>query len=264
MNSQSFDLTKPQGRKHFQKFLDTLIDYNNDTDNDDYNDIHIRQEDCGYIVIEWEKTPWSKEWGGRFEFLTYDQEIYEEVSFPDNHYEMLPKGTGDEAVKEWLKDHPEWVKTSYGTWTNVEDNRRSAIDWRIDEWVSREVKENDSTFSISYVDCGANDPLLTALMAVDSDVLRRTDFIVIGSALLPMCMKDTEIALNKSFDADRVVSKIGVYNLKYTNQESWQEKPETIDVVVHVYHNSKVGNSILFLTDSHYLIHKAIVKKEDE
>ena len=124
MNKQSFDLSKPNGKKHFNNLLNVLFAYNEDRDNEDYYEIHIYPSDCEYITIEWENTPWgsNKEWGGSFKWVSVYDEVYTEVHFPDDHYEMVPVGSENEVLKEWHKDHPEWVMTPYGTWTNKEEN----------------------------------------------------------------------------------------------------------------------------------------------
>ena len=55
-----------------------------------YNDIHIKPVDCEAFVVEWEQTPWSQEYGGRFEFINEEQCICNKVIFPDHHYEYIP------------------------------------------------------------------------------------------------------------------------------------------------------------------------------
>jgi hypothetical protein len=133
MNHQSFDINTPNGRKHFQKLLDTLLDYNADEDERYYNDIHIYQEES-LMIIEWDNVPYSHEWGGRFQYIGEDDVVMKEVRFPDGHYENLFPEDVENTLKEWHKEHPEWVMTSYGIWTNEEENR---------EW--KELLEKDQS-----------------------------------------------------------------------------------------------------------------------
>ena len=121
MNRQSFDLSKSNGKALFRQLLDSLLAYNADPDNTDYNDIHIYQEEV-FLIIEWDRTPYSKEWGGQWQYLEEDDVVMTEVYFPDNHCEYLFPQDIEERLTEWHKEHPEWVKTPYGTWTNAAEN----------------------------------------------------------------------------------------------------------------------------------------------
>lgn len=123
VNYQMFDLTTANGKKHFFQLLETLIDYNNDSEEKYYNDIHIYQEDM-FSVIEWNHIPYSHEYGGEFKYIAEDEVIMKEVYFPDNHYEFLFPEEVDERFKEWLEENPGWTKTSYGTWTNTIENEK--------------------------------------------------------------------------------------------------------------------------------------------
>ena len=122
MNRQSFDLSTEKGREHFQKFLDVLIDYNQDYDNSDYNDIHIKTEDCDIVVIEWEKVHYSD--ASEFVYLKEDEVVMKVVRFPDEHIEYLFPEEVDDRLKEWQKEHPEWIIGPLGTWTNAEENKK--------------------------------------------------------------------------------------------------------------------------------------------
>lgn len=102
-------------RKHANKFIKFLLDYNQDSDNEDYFEIHIYQEDTG-IIIEFDKVPFSRDWGGRFEYVDEDQLVVTELIFPDNSTELVPKGSEDIRLDEWLKENPGWVKNEYGVW----------------------------------------------------------------------------------------------------------------------------------------------------
>ena len=86
--------------------------------------MHIYQEES-FIVIEWEKIYYQEDGGKpQFVLLDYDEVVMKEIHFPDKHYEYAFPEEVDEIVANWHKDHPEWQKTSYGTWTNVEENKK--------------------------------------------------------------------------------------------------------------------------------------------
>lgn len=80
-----------------------------------YNDIHIIPEDCEAFVVEWEQRPWSRDYGGKFEYVDEGQVVCNEVEFPDKHFEYTPEDP-DEAINEWLEDNPAWEKDSWGHW----------------------------------------------------------------------------------------------------------------------------------------------------
>lgn len=122
-NYQLFDMTTTNGRKHFFQLLETLIDYNNDSEEKYYNDIHIYQEDM-FSVIEWSHIPYSHEYGGEFKYVDEDEVVMKEVYFPDNHCEYLFPEEVNERFKEWLEENPGWEKTSYGMWTNTIENEK--------------------------------------------------------------------------------------------------------------------------------------------
>lgn len=122
MNSQAFtpDEVK-QGL--LQDLLNYLLDYNQ-KNNNGYYDIHITSD--GFCtIVEWVDIIYdfqSEE--SKFVLLKSDECVMKELSFPDNHYEMVYPEEAEERLSEWHKEHPEWVKTPYGTWTNEEENRR--------------------------------------------------------------------------------------------------------------------------------------------
>ena len=125
MNSQYFSKEQIKAGE-MQKLLDFLMVEAYGA-GDHYNDIHIKPEDCGAFVVEWEQVPWSHEWGGHFEFINEDlgQVTMIEKIFPDNHTELCYNEEDyQERLDEFLKENPGWVKTSYGTWTNEIENER--------------------------------------------------------------------------------------------------------------------------------------------
>ena len=60
-----------------------------------YNDIHIRPEDCGAFVVEWEQAPWSGDYGGKFEYVGPEQVVCNEAEFSDKHFEYTPEELTD-------------------------------------------------------------------------------------------------------------------------------------------------------------------------
>lgn len=121
-NSMAFTPEEVAKGQHL-KLLNALLDLTSGKEDASYNDIHIWSD--GYCtIIDW--VDYNPEFGmGRFEFVPGDGYIMREFSFPDNHYEMFSdEDEFNEALKEWLKDNPGWVKTSYGTWTNEIENEK--------------------------------------------------------------------------------------------------------------------------------------------
>lgn len=142
-NSMAFTPEEVERGQHL-KLLQTLFELNADKEDASYNDIHIWSD--GYCtIIDW--VDYNPEFGtGRFEFVPCDGYILREFQFPDNHYEMFSdEDEFNEALKEWLKDNPGWVKTSYGTWTNEIENEK----WRksLRETHSDEGDEEDNVES---------------------------------------------------------------------------------------------------------------------
>ena len=105
-----------ESRKYASKFIEFLLDYNQDVTNDEYFEIHIYQEELG-IIIEFELVPHSGEWGGHYRYVEEDEEVFKEVFMPDNSSEWVPKyRPNDEVLKEWLINHPGWEQGEYGHW----------------------------------------------------------------------------------------------------------------------------------------------------
>jgi len=253
MNRQSFDTTTPNGRKHFQKLLDTLLDYNADGEEDHFNDIHIYQEES-LIVVEWDNVPYNHEWGGSFKYIDYDEVVMKEVTFPDGHYEYLFSEEVEEKLQEWHKEHPEWVKTDYGTWTNMEENRRCNIDWNIDKWCERVEEPNDSTFkqvtlTKSFLETFVNEPnnIRGLITFVPDDVLYRTGYIVISPSLAKHFF---------GYPKEGRIHKLGDVDLTFDYKwlgNKIEQVTRTFKVYTLLDWPGK-DSEMLFLTDTNYLI----------
>lgn len=89
-----------------------------------FNDIHIIPADCDSFIIEWISVPWDHSYGGKFAYLNDDEVIMKQLNFPDNTYQYVFTEDEEEIWQDWLKNHPEYHKTSYGTWTNDLENDR--------------------------------------------------------------------------------------------------------------------------------------------
>lgn len=110
MNSICFN-----NRKYANKFIEFILDFNGDPDNEYYFETHIYQEE-NLIIVEFDKVPYSGEWGGKFEYVDEDQTVATELILPDNSIELVKKGTEDDALNDWLQENPGWSKNSYGHW----------------------------------------------------------------------------------------------------------------------------------------------------
>ena len=96
-------------RKYADAFIKFMLDYNQDLDNNDYFEIHIYQEETG-IIVEFDKVPYSGEWGGRFKYIDEDEEVGINLCLPDNSYVFVRKYEAEDYLNDWLKDNPEYRK----------------------------------------------------------------------------------------------------------------------------------------------------------
>ena len=122
MNTQAFTPEEQQKGLHY-KLIEFLMKQNEDMEKC-YNEIHITSD--GYcIIVEWDKVPYSREYGGTFQYIDEDHVVMKEVRLPDGHYEYAFNEEDEKEIWDtFLKGNPGWVKTSYGTWTNEIENEK--------------------------------------------------------------------------------------------------------------------------------------------
>ena len=108
------------------KLIDFLTLYTYDSE-DTKVDIHIKPDDVGAFVVEWECCPWDNSFGGRFEFVDRDEFVTKEICYPDGTYEYCPEYDVDEAWSTWLSENPGWHKDDWGQWVNKEDETLMSI-----------------------------------------------------------------------------------------------------------------------------------------
>ena len=71
-----------------------------------YNDIHIKPEDCGAFIIEWQNIPWDKSFGGHFEYIDEDdEEVIKKITYPDGSYDWILPEYEEEARQNWVKNN---------------------------------------------------------------------------------------------------------------------------------------------------------------
>lgn len=121
------------------KFLNLLIEQSYGKGNE-YNDIHIIPADLGAVTLEWEAVPWSKEYGGHWQYINDDEDevVAKWYNFPDNHSELLEsEEVYQEILKDWLEEHKEeeWYKNEYGQWRSKKQQK---------EWEKHIKKENNN------------------------------------------------------------------------------------------------------------------------
>lgn len=123
VNSQYFsDKQIEQGQ--MTRLLDYLMSEAYDK-GDYYNDIHIRPCDCGTFVVEWIQIPWNHDFGGSFQYVGQDQVVLTEYRLPDDsHIDLVDDDDFEDYLENWLKEHPGWVRTQYGTWVNKIENEK--------------------------------------------------------------------------------------------------------------------------------------------
>ena len=86
---------------------------------DSYYDIHITSD--GYCtIIQFNDVRFdSEQESGRFEFVDCDEHVMKEVEMPDGSFEyFLDDEQANEAIKEFLEEHPNYYKNQYGRWVN--------------------------------------------------------------------------------------------------------------------------------------------------
>ena len=142
MNSQAF--TPKEVEKGLLKdFLNMLLTISSKFE-DSYYDIHITTD--GYCtIVEWVDCFYDQP-SDQFKLVKEDQVIMSELMYPDNSYEYVFPEDVDEKLREWHNNHPEWVKTPYGTWTNTVENekfRQSLLQEDTHDWVIPPHEKNE-------------------------------------------------------------------------------------------------------------------------
>ena len=228
-----------------QDLLNYLLDYNKKSKKS-YYDIHLYSD--GYCtLIDWVDRFYDMNWeDDKFVLLKSDEVIQKEVRFPDDHYELMYPEDVDDRLKEWYEKHPEWVKTEYGTWTNMEENRRFNIDMQSEKW----QEQNDVNESFFKIDANAVYLLEQAVCCVDEDILRRTDYVVLSKNAM----------LNFNYLGERCDDNIEkLEDIKIETTYPHNEK--STKNIIHVYvTNYLTDDAIYYLTDSNYLIHRLKVE----
>lgn len=79
-----------------------------------YNDIHIFPADLGAFIVEWVQLPWNHSYGGNFIYVDDNQTVCTELRYPDDTFDYVEDP--EEALKEWLEEHPGWTKDEWGYW----------------------------------------------------------------------------------------------------------------------------------------------------
>lgn len=143
-NSQAFTPEECAKGLH-TKLINSLMEISSEMEGGHF-DILITTD--GYCtIVEWVDTnPEYEE--ATFKFVDYDEVIMKEVTFPDRHYEYLFPDEVDEALKDWHEKHPEWVKGPFDTWTNIEENRLFAIDFRLKELVDKYQEHHETELKL--------------------------------------------------------------------------------------------------------------------
>ena len=104
----------------FQKFLDTLMHYNANSDQH-YCDIHITTD--GYCtILEWENVPYNHEWGGSFQYVQEDEYVMHELELPDGTYVRSTNKIEDkEIIDDFIAEHPDYQ-----------------YDWALEKWIKKQ------------------------------------------------------------------------------------------------------------------------------
>ena len=106
------------------EFITVLMRMGAADDAEHFNELRIRNEEDAFIV-EWIQEPYSRDYGGSFEYVPEDGYVMLERQLPDGTFEMFHSDEDyQETLKEWLQENPGWEKNEYGRWFNREENER--------------------------------------------------------------------------------------------------------------------------------------------
>jgi len=108
-----------EGVEDTVNFIKVLHDISK-SDSGWYCDIHTYYDDCNIYVVEWTQ---SRDWGkDGFKYVGEDEVVMIEGEFPDKHYEyFLNEEEYEEALSDWLKEHPTYDRDFYGRWYDKND-----------------------------------------------------------------------------------------------------------------------------------------------
>ena len=249
MNKQSFSDPKKAAL-----FIQGLLKVNLDKDYGVHDNIRITINSENYIQVEWQECVDGEE---GFIFVGMDQYVMQRVEHPSGEYEYVFPEDVKRCEKEWHKAHPEWVRTDYGTWTNVDENRPFMISNCLDKWLE---KEDAPRVKVTFDD---NIEVLEYLEAMKTDeVLYRTSFCVFGGEALNTVMTQFGSLSPYLQLLDNEHSKFGKFNYKYT-RSNWRGEEECI-FDAPLYKDDRLDNMLLFVTDEGYVIGQIqiIVKHE--
>lgn len=204
------------------------------------NEIKVTPEDAGSVVVEWNTV--YKDSNAGFKWLNDDQDVMTRVEHPDGHYEYVFPEEADKCAEQWEKDHPEWERTSYGTWTNMEENRTLNIEWRFDDWKDSPLVPKAIQLSTTKDPITLTDIFNTGFE--DTTILAQTNFIVGGDSLL------------KGFGCEleqKKVTKIGTYRVNWNNNEH----------DIHLYYKPGLGKMFYFISKNMEVLAKLNVEIQE-
>lgn len=141
-NKMIFDARSDTELNSFHNLLNTLLSYNMSKDSDQYNDIHIYQEES-LIVLEWVQTPYSKEYGAEFKLIDEDEVVLKDISLPDGTHSFVANDFEKEyQYANWIKEHPSW-KFGINGWADMKDVVMKADDIdEEDDYISAEASND--------------------------------------------------------------------------------------------------------------------------
>ena len=103
VNYQYFTKEEVDAGLHL-KLINYLLGYNFDPNSHSQVEIHIYNEDCDAIYVEWADTSF----GEGFKYVDEDHAVLKELIFPDNHTEYVHDEDEEEIYEEWLKESPQY------------------------------------------------------------------------------------------------------------------------------------------------------------
>lgn len=259
INTQYFSLKTQKDKDYFRRFLMVLLERN---DSDYRNEIRLLPVDCDRIKVDW-TTNYREDDTGFFCYVDEDEVICKRVRFPDDHYEYMPEDLVNGGLNKWHEEHPEWIKTDYGTWTNVNQNRPFMIEYLMKDWL--EHKNCPTTVNLDYTEYLNSTIEPDALSryystvvhsilqkAAAESVLLRTDFIVVDSIVLGRIFEYCDdLEGSDRLIYDDAISLLGTIEHGTNTVAVYIDRRIPVEIMSD---NSENHGRILFMTDSGYVI----------
>ena len=114
INSVAFSPEDVQKNLHID-LINYLLSFNQKSE-DSFFDIHVTSDGFCTIVEFVNLTRGINDTSEGFVYMDEEHYLLKRVNFPDNSYDYFDDDVAEEALKNWLADHPGWKKDEFGRW----------------------------------------------------------------------------------------------------------------------------------------------------